>query len=85
MLVLITSVFFSMIPTASCRWLLFATRFPLHLIQEQNLARRIFGNQLGEVVFSEVIKAATASSMAIATSLLSYKRIPEKVEPATLI
>ena len=62
-----------------CRWLVYITRFPVHVIQERNLAYSIFGEQLGESVFSEVIKAATASCMGMAASLLSYKRLPEKV------
>ena len=66
-----------------CRWIGYFTRFPDHLIQEQNLAHSIFGKQLGEEVFFEVNKGATSTCMGMATSLLSFKKIPEKVQSNT--
>lgn len=49
------------------------------MIQERNLAHSIFGAKNGEEVFFEVVKAAAASSTGMAATLISFKRLPEKV------
>lgn len=61
-----------------CRWAKYATRISLHIVQEQNLARQVFGELVGEEIFMEVVTSATNPSIGDAKALISFKRIPEK-------
>ena len=65
----------------ACRWIALNVVVALHLLQEQKVADSIFGSALGRQAFLEVIKPGSALAVQFATSLIGFRRIPEKARP----
>ena len=62
----------------ACRWIALNVVVALHLLQEQKVANSIFGSALGRQAFLEIIKPGSALAVQFATSLIGFRRIPEK-------
>ncbi len=73
----------------ACRWVQYNTVIPCHLVQEQYLAHSIFGVTLGSQAFLDIVlpKAPEEDRFAskrFTTTLLDWKRIPEKASTPAL-